>query len=136
MARVNKAIEFIKDAAGKIFIKANSIIDDNGDTLQKTLNKPKVYRINGTIVINLNGGDSYSLHSWNDIRTAFERDWGITPSSINNITAVYINGDNKANPVHFESASFEPYDGIFYVLFDGATYGKVRVNYSYFCVER
>lgn len=132
MARVNKAIEFIKDAADKIFIKANSIIDDNGDTLQKTLNKPRVYKVWGTVVINTGGSDGWPLHNWNQVVAMFEKQHGFTPDNQTNMIAIYINGDNTANTAHVEGASFNAYDGIYSVILREGSSGPLRITYSYF----
>lgn len=132
MARVNKAIEFIKDAADKIFIKANSIIDDNGDTLQKTLNKPRVYKVWGTVVVNTGGADGWPIHNWNQVVTMFENQHGFTPNDQTNMMAVYINGDNAGNVVHVEGASFNPYEGLYSVILKTGNTNPLRINYSYF----
>lgn len=134
MTRTKTAIEFIKDKAGKLFIKANSIATDNNESLQDVLNKPKLYMVTGTIVCGMNNTDGVRVHTWAQIQSLFKSEYGITPDNVVKMGYLYINGDPDACSAHVEAPSVYG-NGDGYAVLDRNHTGNIRINYKYFWLE-
>lgn len=130
MARTSKFIEFIKDKSDRAYIKANSIVTDNNESLQDVLNSQKLYMMSGSKVCNPGGANSVVVHTWSEIQNLFKTYYGFTPSRQDVLGVVFTNGDGNANGVHLNGATW--LGTTLYATLNSATSNNLRVNYAYF----
>lgn len=130
MARTSKYIEFIKDRSDRAYIKANSIVTDNNESLQDVLNSQKLYMMSGSKVCNPGGANSVVVHTWSEIQNLFKTYYGFTPSRQDVLGVVFTNGDGNANGVHLNGATW--LGTTLYATLNSASSNNLRVNYAYF----
>lgn len=140
ISRTSKNIEFLKDKDGKEFIKANSVVFDNNQTVENFV-KNKMYMVSGTKIITATDS-SAKVHTWTEIVSMFNTEYGITITDRTKLGIVYINGDGTAGEnaglAHIEGSVWSEDSsknlGDPLVLFDRALNTRIRINFSYFYV--
>ncbi|MFQ6793855.1 MAG: hypothetical protein ACLRT4_13935 [Thomasclavelia sp.] len=130
MARTKTAIEFIKDKAGKLFIKANSIVTDDNESLQDILDELKLCMYSGSKICNPGGSNSVLVHKWSEIQSSFQSAFGFKPYSKETMGILFTNGDAGANGVHINGATWLGDD--LYATLNSTTSNNIRINYAYF----
>lgn len=134
MARTSKNIEYIKDKSGKDYIKANSIVTDDNESLQDFLNKEKIYMVSGTIVRTANNESTIVVHHWNEIVNMFNLQFGFTPDEVVKLGIIYTNGDTNATWTNISGTymSFANNEYRAVAGFNNNFSGAIRINYTYF----
>lgn len=140
ISRTNKNIEFIKDKDDKEFIKANSVVLNNDQTVEDFA-KNRLYMISGTKTVKATDS-SAKVHTWAEIIALFKNEYGVTISDRTKLGISYVNGDGSAG----ENAGLAHIEGVVWsgdsskgagdllVLFDRALNTTIRINYSYFYI--
>ena len=97
--------------------------------------------VSGTKIITATDS-SAKVHTWTEIVSMFNIEYGITITDRTKLGIVYINGDGNAGEnaglAHIEGAVWSGDSskgaGDLLVLFDRALNTSIRINYSYFYV--
>lgn len=122
--RTSNYIEYEEDEEGKQYIKPNSI-------------KSQLYMVSGTHIVTFNNSNGTLLHTWEEIQSMFNEEFGFTPADRTLLGVTVMNGDTNTTQLHIDGTCWYPGDssrgsGDVHVLTDSNHNGNVRINYAYF----
>lgn len=122
--RTSNYIEYEEDEEGKQYIKPNSI-------------KSQLYMVSGTQIVTFNNSNGTLLHTWEEIQSMFNEEFGFTPADRTLLGVTVMNGDTNTTQLHIDGTCWYPGDssrgsGDVHVLTDSNHNGNVRINYAYF----
>lgn len=96
------------------------------------INKPDIFDnmmwVRGTATFQV-ASTSRGMHSVADIKNMFFEKYGLKPITVNQVIAIYNNGDGVASDVHIDGATYM--SETFWAVFNKMFSGSMRVNYCY-----
>lgn len=126
-------------------IKAKDVVNQNDKSVDSVISdlnsvtsrvnslssSPKLYMVAGTTTLTNSNQNVHTMHSFSTVQSMFRNQYGVAPSSVEQVCAVYRNGYTPQSWLQVTCA-FINGSNEFVVGYSGNTSATVKIDYAYF----